>query len=133
MRPSLKDRIALVVEDDWFIREDIPDQFRQEGWRVLEAATGAEALGWLGQGHNIDVLVTDIRLADSITGWDVAKAVRIMHPDVLVIYASGGSVIDGRRVVDSVSLSKPMTAHDLLSACSKLRSRSSAGLAAHGA
>jgi CheY-like chemotaxis protein len=134
MRTPYNGRVALVVEDDWFVREDIANQFRQEGWRVLEAATGAKALELLRQGQNIDILVTDIRLADSITGWDVAEAVRIMHPDVPVIYASGGCDSDGHRVVDSVALSKPMTAHDLLSAFSKLlRLRPSAGLEAHRA
>jgi CheY-like chemotaxis protein len=128
MRVPFNGGIALVVEDDWFVREDIANQFRQEGWRVLEAATGAEALELLRHGQSIDILVTDIRLADAMTGWDVAEAVRMMYPKVPVIYASGGLDNDGRRVLDSVSLSKPMTAHDVLLACSKLRSRPSARL-----
>jgi len=128
MRIPFNGGIALVVEDDWFVREDIADQFRQEGWMVLEAATGAKALELLRYGQSIDILVTDIKLADAMTGWDVAEAVRMMYPEVPVIYASGGPDNDGRRVLDSVSLSKPMTAHDVLLACSKLRSRPSAGL-----
>jgi PleD family two-component response regulator len=35
---------VLVVEDDGLIREDIVSDLRQEGWAVLEAATGAGAL-----------------------------------------------------------------------------------------
>ena len=35
---------VLVVEDDWIVREDIVTDLRQEGWTVLEAATGAGAL-----------------------------------------------------------------------------------------
>jgi CheY-like chemotaxis protein len=122
MRIPFNGGIALVVEDDWFVREDIADQFRQEGWMVLEAATGAKALELLRYGQSIDILVTDIKLADAMTGWDVAEAVRMMYPEVPVIYASGGPDNDGRRVLDSVSLSKPMTAHDVLLACSKLHS-----------
>jgi CheY-like chemotaxis protein len=80
MRVPFNGGIALVVEDDWFVREDIANQFRQEGWRVLEAATGAEALELLRHGQSIDILVTDIRLADAMTGWDVAEAVRMMYP-----------------------------------------------------
>ena len=128
MRVPFNGGIALVVEDDWFVREDIANQFRQEGWTVLEAATGAKALELLRHGQSIDILVTDIKLADAMTGWDVAEAVRMMYPEVPVIYASGGPDNDGRRVLDSVSLSKPITAHDVLLACSKLRSRPSAGL-----
>jgi CheY-like chemotaxis protein len=120
MKASSKGRIALVVEDDWFVREDIANQFRQEGWMVIEAATGAKALDVLREWGGIDVLVTDIRLADEMTGWDVAEAVRIMYPEVPVIYASGALNDQGRGVQNSVSLSKPMSAHDLLLACSKL-------------
>jgi CheY-like chemotaxis protein len=122
MKPSLKGRVALVVEDDWFVREDIANQFRQEGWMVIEAATGAKALAVLRERGGIDVLVTDISLADEMTGWDVAEAVRIMYPEVPVIYASGAPDAQGRGVQNSVSLSKPMSAHDLLLACSKLLS-----------
>jgi CheY-like chemotaxis protein len=120
MKPRFKGRVALVVEDDWFVREDIANQFRQEGWMVIEAAIGAKALDALRELGGIDVLVTDIRLGDEMTGWDVAEAVRIMYPDVPVIYASGAPHDSGREVPDSVSLSKPMSAHDLLLACSKL-------------
>ena len=35
MRVPFNGGIALVVEDDWFVREDIANQFRQEGWTVL--------------------------------------------------------------------------------------------------
>jgi CheY-like chemotaxis protein len=44
-------RMALVVEDDWFVRADIANQFRREGWMVLEAATGAKALELLREGQ----------------------------------------------------------------------------------
>ena len=123
MKVSDQGRIAMVVEDDWFVREEIATQFRQEGWRVLEAATGAQALELLREGQSIDILVTDIKLADSITGWEVADAVRNLHPRVPVIYASGGRDIESRRVLHSVSLSKPFSAHDLLLAGSKLLHR----------
>jgi CheY-like chemotaxis protein len=123
MKVSSKGRTALVVEDDWFIREDIAAQFREEGWEVLEAETGAQALELLREGQSIDILVTDITLADSITGWEVAEALRHLHPQVPVIYASGGRDIESRRVLDSVSVSKPFSAHDLLSAGSRLLHR----------
>ena len=44
MKIPIKRQTALVVEDDWFVREEIAAQFRQEGWQVLEASTGAKAL-----------------------------------------------------------------------------------------
>ena len=70
---------VLVVEDDWFVREDIASGFRQERWTVLEAGTGAGALKLLRETKTIDLLITDIRLADATTGWDVAETVRVSH------------------------------------------------------
>jgi CheY-like chemotaxis protein len=122
MRAPFAGRTVLVVEDDWFVREDIANWFRQEGWMVLEAATGAKALELVREAQTIDVVITDIGLADAMTGWDVAEAVRIMSPEIPVIYASGEPDNDGRRVSESVFMSKPLTAHDLLLACSRLLS-----------
>jgi len=104
------------------VREDIANRFRQEGWTVLEAATSAKALTLVREAQSIDVVITDIGLTDAVTGWDVAEAVRIMSPEVPVIYASGESDNEGRRVSKSVFMSKPLTAHDLMLACSRLLS-----------
>ena len=76
MRAPFAGLTVLVVEDDWFVREDIANWFRQEGWMVLEAATGAKALELVREAQTIDVVITDIGLADAMTGWDVAEAAR---------------------------------------------------------
>jgi CheY-like chemotaxis protein len=73
---------ALVVEDDWFVREDIANVFRHEGWAVLEAATGAGALKWLRETKTLDLFITDIHLANAMTGWEVAEAARELHPRI---------------------------------------------------
>jgi two-component system, response regulator PdtaR len=114
---------ALVVEDDWFVREDIANAFRKEGWTVLEAAAGEGVLQHLREAHSIDLVVTDIGLADeAMTGWDVAEAVRMRHAGVPIIYASGGPDNEDRRVPKSVFLRKPVDTDELMLTCSKLRS-----------
>jgi CheY-like chemotaxis protein len=120
MRGPFDGLTALVVEDDWFVREEIAGEFRREGWTVLEAATGASALERLPETKTLDVLITDIRLADAMTGWDIAEAVRVLYPQLLVIYASGAPDNDGRRVPESIFLSKPVTTRELLLACHRL-------------
>ena len=111
---------VLVVEDDWIIREDIVTDLRQEGWAVLEAATGVGALTALHEAEKVDLLITDIGLADALTGWDVAEAFRTSHPEVPVIYASGNPANDHRRVAGSVFLSKPVAVSELTATCRKL-------------
>jgi CheY-like chemotaxis protein len=113
---------ALVVEDDLFVREDIASSFRHGGWTVLEAATGDDALKWLREAGIIDLLVTDIGLADAMTGWDVAEAVRKVHAQIAVVYASGGANDESRRVPESIFLSKPLAVQELIVTCRELLS-----------
>ena len=114
---------VLVVEDDWLVREDIVTDLRQEGWEVLEAGTGAGALIALREAEKVDLLITDIGLADALTGWDVADALGTSHPQAPVIYASGNPANDHRRVAGSVFLSKPVAASELTATCRKLLAR----------
>ena len=81
MQASRKVVTVLVVEDDWLIRENMVTDLRQEGWAVLEAATGAGALSALHDVQKVDLLITDIGLADALSGWDVAEAFRIALPE----------------------------------------------------
>jgi CheY-like chemotaxis protein len=120
LRATRKAVTVLVVEDDWIIREDIVTDLRQEGWAVLESATGAGALQALHEAGKVDLLITDIGLADALTGWEVAEAFRISHPEVPVIYATGNPANDHRRVAGSIFLSKPIAVSELTATCRKL-------------
>jgi len=107
---------VLIVEDDWLLREDIVSDLRREGWNVLEAGTGAGAMATLRETDAIDLLITDIRLADALTRWDVAEAFRASHPRSPVIYASGNAPNNGRVVNDSWFLSKPTSISQIMRA-----------------
>jgi CheY-like chemotaxis protein len=111
---------VLVVEDDWFVREDMVLGLKREGWFVLEADTGVSALKLLRETATIDLLVTDIRLAGTMTGWDVAEAVRASRPKIPVIYTSGNPDNNGRRVPESIFLNKPVTPRELILTCHRL-------------
>jgi CheY-like chemotaxis protein len=111
---------VLVVEDDWFVRQDMVLGLQQEGWIVLEADTGLGALKLLRETNTIDLLVTDIRLAGAMTGWDVAEAVRASCPKIPVIYTSGNPDNNGRRVPQSIFLNKPVTPRELILTCHRL-------------
>jgi CheY-like chemotaxis protein len=107
-------RVVLVVEDDWLLRHAIVCELEEAGWSVLEAGTGQGAIALLEQGRHFDLLITDIHLADALTGWDVAEAVRATAADVPVVYASGNPSIATRRVSGSVFLSKPFAISELV-------------------
>jgi DNA-binding LytR/AlgR family response regulator len=67
-------RTALVVEDEALVRCLIVSLLQDHDWLVLEAGAGEDALDYLD--HPIDVVFTDIQLAGSLNGWDVAEAAR---------------------------------------------------------
>lgn len=96
----------LVVEDDPLIREFVVECLREEGFYVIHAADGEQALSWCGR-QAADVLVTDVKLPGGIDGWEIAERCREQHPDLPVIYATGFSPIAPRPVPGSLMLQKP--------------------------
>jgi CheY-like chemotaxis protein len=65
-------RVVLVVEDDASIRNIIADVLEERGFRVVQAANGAEALDQLSI-LRPDVVVLDL-LMPVMHGWDFMEA-----------------------------------------------------------
>ncbi|WP_414476203.1 response regulator [Microvirga sp. M2] len=80
----------LVVEDDPFVREMAVSGLEDDGFEVIAAADGGQALSLLDTEIAIDALLTDIRMPEA-DGWEVAKAFRRRFPDLPVIYVTGYS------------------------------------------
>ena len=96
----------LVVEDDPLIREFVVEALREEGYEVIHAANGEQALAWCKR-RVADVLVTDIKLPGRIDGWQIAEHCREHDPGLPVIYATGFSPVEARPVPGSLTLQKP--------------------------
>ena len=126
MRAVAAPFVVLVLEDDAFIRGDIVNAFKDNGWTVLDHASGEAALEGLN-GRRVDALFTDIQLAGKMDGWDVAQALRKTSPDLPVVYASGNTADRRRRVAGSLFFDKPYLPADIVSACFRLVERGRAG------
>lgn len=109
--------VILVVEDDWLLRQAMASEMRSAGWQVLEASTGEAALSLPETAGQIDLVVTDIRLAGEMSGWEVAQGFRSRFSDLPVVYVSGNSVDNTRMVSRSTFLGKPCAPSDLMRAC----------------
>jgi CheY-like chemotaxis protein len=66
---------ALVVDDDSGTRTMLRLILELEGWRVLEAGDGREALVALGNGSRPDVVITDIEMP-GMNGLEFAARLR---------------------------------------------------------
>ena len=111
--------VALVVEDEGVLRLLIVEELQEAGYMVLEASTGETAVD-ISHRNIIDLLVTDIELGDGLNGWDVADKLRSMRPQLAVVYASGNSPDNSRRVANAVFFSKPYDAVEVARACQRL-------------
>ncbi len=80
----------LLVEDDALLRMSLADVVTDMGHRVVEAATGAEALDRLNQDNGIEVLLTDVGLP-VMDGRELAERARHVRPDLRIIFATGYS------------------------------------------
>lgn len=109
--------VAIVVEDEWLVRMELADALSAAGLKVFEASAGEEALAHLEHPDPIHVLVTDIRLLGSMSGWDVADAFRAARPTIGVIYASANAPIEARQVAGSVFFAKPAPMKELVRTC----------------
>jgi GAF domain-containing protein len=114
-RLSLPRRILLVDDED-LVRRTLAALLRAVGAQVAEADGGAGALAHLRE-HPVDVVVTDLGMPD-MTGWEVAQAVKTLHPSVPVVLVTGwqDQVAGGGEhdhQVDAL-LSKPARLEDLL-------------------
>jgi DNA-binding response OmpR family regulator len=112
----------LVVEDDPLIREFIVEALREEGFDVIHASNGEEALAWCKR-RIADVLVTDIRLPGKVDGWQIAERCREHDPSLPVIYATAFSPVEARPVSGSLSLHKPYQPEDIIKAVKALCGR----------
>ncbi len=82
----------LVVEDEPVLRELVREVLQRYGYRILDAGTGAESLEiWDKHAHEIDLLLTDMKMPEGISGPDLAKRLSRDRKDLKVIYTSGYS------------------------------------------
>ena len=82
-------RQILIVEDEFLIRLTLSEVLGDEGYEVLEAESGDEAVAILDRSPAIAVLLTDIQLPGKLDGRALAEHARKTRPDLPVIFMTG--------------------------------------------
>ena len=83
----------LIVDDEEVLRDVLDAVLRREGFDIVTAASGEEALSMLDS-EEIDLIILDVMLP-GISGIDTMRAIRISNPHLPVIIITAFSSIDG--------------------------------------
>jgi CheY-like chemotaxis protein len=112
--------LVLVVEDEFFLQADLEHALAAAGFATDVAFSGEEALGLLMKKRH-DALVTDVKLAGALDGWDVAKRIREKDPSFPVVYVTAyDQDWEANGVPNSVVIPKPFTSAKVVAAVSSL-------------
>jgi len=79
---------VLLVEDEGLVRMATATFLDQSGFRVVEAASGAEALAIVRGGEPVDLVLTDYAMP-GMTGLELVRALRAERPDLPALMVTG--------------------------------------------
>lgn len=108
----MPDTTILVADDEPLIRTFVARALRSEGYSVLEAGNGLDALAIADQHAGpIDLLLTDVRMP-VLDGCQLGRLLKRKRPGTRVLYMSGYTGVD--LGPDAALLRKPFTWFDLM-------------------
>ncbi|WP_100965364.1 response regulator [Bosea sp. FBZP-16] len=115
--------LILLVEDELLIQRQVKEALVDAGFEVVTAASGAEAFRqFTARSEEIQAVVTDIRLGNGATGWEVARHARAIVPAMPIVYMSGDSSLNwaAQGVPHSIMIAKPFALPQIITAIATL-------------
>jgi DNA-binding NtrC family response regulator len=100
--PDKQAKTVLVVDDEAEIRKLVTAMLAQNGYRVLTADTGENAVRLFRSNPEVELLLTDV-VAPGMSGPMIADQIAALKPDVKVLFMSG---YDGTQVVQRYVVEK---------------------------
>jgi two-component system cell cycle sensor histidine kinase/response regulator CckA len=114
MLPNSSKKTILLVEDTAELRTFLARILDNEGYHVIQAANGIEALRLCGDSpRSIDLLLTDV-IMPQMGGRELTERLRVENPDLRVIFISGFDASHVGALPAAASfLPKPFSAAEL--------------------
>jgi DNA-binding NtrC family response regulator len=100
--PDEQPQKVLVVDDEPEIRKLVAAMLARNGYRVVSADTGENAIRLFGNNPDTDLLLTDV-VAPGMSGPMIADYIAALKPDIKVLFMSG---YDGTQVVQRYVVEK---------------------------
>jgi two-component system response regulator PilR (NtrC family) len=106
----------LIAEDEVVLRESLAELLTSEGYRVLEAGNGKEALA-LASSEPVDVVLSDVRMPE-MDGMALLEALQEMAPELPVVmltaFGTVGDAVSAMQAGASDYLLKPVQFEEVL-------------------
>jgi len=111
--PTRGTETILLVEDEFAVRKFARLALQTQGYNVLEAGNGSEAIRVAGEHDRlIHLLLTDV-VMPGMGGRDLSEAIRVLRPEMQVLFMSGytDDAIVRHGIVDATDafVQKPFT------------------------
>lgn len=109
--------VVLVVDDDAGVREALTDVLTDEGYKVLCACDGREALDLLATGQALCLILLDLTMP-RVSGWEVLEelAADPTKARIPVVVLTGASPYQLASITAPAVLPKPVDLNALLQA-----------------
>src|SRR5205085_4936866 len=95
--PTRRSSDLLIVDDEPNVLLTLGMIFEQDGYRVTRAASCAEALALLANGHVFDSVITDLNMEKPDIGLEVARAALRLQPRPGVVVCTGYADVANAR------------------------------------
>jgi len=89
----------LLVEDEAMVRAVAERALTRQGYQVLTANNGEEALELIEEGTEFDLLISDV-VMPQMDGPTLVRAARAKYPDIKVLFMSGYAEEQLRKSID---------------------------------
>jgi DNA-binding NtrC family response regulator len=108
--------VALIVEDEPYVRELAAALLEETDLDVVEVETAEAALDYLKeQGSEVALVFSDVRLPGDMDGLHFAKAACTLWPTIRIVLTSGDHGVASADLPDGVTfMPKPWRGLDLL-------------------
>jgi CheY-like chemotaxis protein len=121
--PKVKE-LLLIVDDDDDFRGALAEALELEGYLVVEATNGAQALEWLREGERPAAVLLDLWMP-TMDGWQFRLALeKAGFGDVAVVVLTAAHTQDAEMLRVAQVLEKPFTMPELAAALKRASSSS---------
>jgi PAS domain S-box-containing protein len=120
-------RTVLVADDEAQVRTQVAMTLERDGWTVLQAENGEEAVGAVDRvGNRLDLVLLDLAMP-MVSGPEALGTLHARWPQVPIVAMTGYGDLPMLRMVDRAAVSaflhKPFTAEQLRGTVQTLRPR----------